>query len=330
MVMEEISLNELRQAYEPKTDYIRLQDGTSYVIELGKNEQAIKKDIRIRNHHQSPTRRYPQEEVPYPISAKDKEWQTRDDIYSLLKKLISGEKTISQIRETIKHDQKLGKYIKEKVPFRNIYNNPDLVKEIAFPSNTFTEYLRKQTVIQYKTIPELKNIENKLIDSADELCSGEDTKEIASALLYDDILRKTLAGDFPELERSKKKDRISELSTISRLSEGQIKYRAKKIKAKHIEEILEYKRKNNLLTYKDLQRYDKIKQTNMIQEIKDRVHDRRNSRQNKDSYAAIARAYGLKDGKVVSRVADKRYSKMYFYHDDDSMESLEKIYRATA
>lgn len=301
--LEKISKNQ----EEEKLDRITLSNGIAVYFEKGKVPDFI--EIGRINMSLRPSQNKPK--APFCYSFKTfmevginklpfKLWKLKDEFFS-------GKRTIIETRESINSDPVLKEYFNKK---------------------SLLDYIVKQERFSGKTISDIVSINNKIYNSARKMGKRnkkpEETNEIMTALLYDNILRDYFVGEKDILENTPKKYIIENLSRASKFSKNKIKNYARKLKEENIEEILNYKQENNLLTYRDLKQMEKINsKKNLIEEIKEEIYENRVSRENKHSYANIARKFGLKNGKVISKFFGNRYISMYQYEEKDSMEKLE-------
>ncbi len=212
-------------------------------------------------------------------------------IWNIKNNFFLGKKTLNETKEKIKQDFDLYLY----------FNSAENVKGKTYlPYDSFLTYISRQ---ENSSEFNVFNLRDKIYKTAKNICQKNknlDGKvhEITTALFYNDLLRKILIGE-NELKDSKNK--MQAISEASKLSAKQVRHWTAKLKKEYIKEFIEYKQKNNLLTYSDLKQGENI--YGII--IKDRIKEECGNKE--INYSAIAKKYGLKNGRVVSKIIRDSY-----------------------
>jgi ribosomal protein S25 len=125
-------------------------------------------------------------------------------------------------------------------------------------------------------------------------------QEITTVLFYDDLLRNMFLGE--NMLKDNSKNKIEKISEASRFSANKIRHWTRRLKEENLKELIEYKQKNNLLTYRDIKKSEKIYGDKIMDRIREEV-----SLNKKASYSDIAGKFGLKNSSVVSKIIREAY-----------------------
>ncbi|MDD5012407.1 MAG: hypothetical protein PHQ66_02050 [Candidatus Nanoarchaeia archaeon] len=301
----------LQKILGKEIDYITSYNGT--LIPLGKKMNLV--DIGVKAMSSLKVKEKPKEPVFYHSIEEFKNVGMNNlpsRLWKLTQDFFSGKNTAAKTRKIIKSDSVLRENLENRKDFDegNIYNTKigdetevDGIKisQIYLPEGSLLEYISRQEDFSGKRLSEIVDVKNKVFKIAGEICRKNKnlegkTNEVVAVLFYDDFLRSYFLKE-KILSQAPKKSKIEELSEASRISKNKIKYWTREVKKENIKEILNYKQENNLLTYRDL------KNSNLIEQIK-----RELTGDKEIPYSHIAKKYGLKNSKVVSRIMRDTYS----------------------
>jgi DNA-directed RNA polymerase subunit H (RpoH/RPB5) len=188
------------------------------------------------------------------------------------------------------------------------------LNRVYLPENSFISYINNK--IPNYNMKELSSTLHKISKTAKSICANKKglenrVHETTVALLYDDLLKEMFVEE-NQIPNIAKKYKIKELSQASNLPEKKIKDWTRKIKEENKTEILKYKQENNLLTYTDLKQFEKMNK-HFMSKIRRELNFNSN-----ETYTNIAKKYGLKNGKVVSRIMRDTYR----YAKEDLFEKI--------
>jgi hypothetical protein len=180
----------------------------------------------------------------------------------------------------------------------SIYNDLEVGKNYFLPEDTENLYKLKKNF--HSALSEICNkIEQKPVTQEKQILN------LAYCLHENTPLKKAILGKLSDYSTPKSLENLAKMN--DNISPYQIRKTKKKIKDIYVKEILDYKEKNSLLTYTNLQELKKI---NPEKDIEQKIVD--TLRKNKKiSYSKLAREHNLKDGRVINNILKKRYPDIY-------------------